>query len=238
MYDAFISYSHANLELVLPLKRELESRGLRAFMDIDAMRPGHDWPPQIGQALHESRMMILCWSEKAAQADWVKAEINHCLSGKPPVPVLPWLLDNTQLPTLLQHLQGVKGTDPAPVVQYVLSARSRYQRRRALQTTAGAAIVVLGLWFSSRLWVQESKPHELTFHGHIFDEQGDPIPGAMVEAEGKTSLTKSDGRFDLVLPGSQRRGLRLSVQKAGFKARMIQTQSDVPDQGVRLEKDR
>jgi hypothetical protein len=62
MYDAFISYSRTDLAQVLALKRGLDEQRLHVFFDLDSLRAGQDWPPQIGGAVQDSRMMVLCWS--------------------------------------------------------------------------------------------------------------------------------------------------------------------------------
>ena len=51
MYDAFISYARADATVVESLKRELDERGLRVFIDRHVLRPGEEWPPQLGEAL-------------------------------------------------------------------------------------------------------------------------------------------------------------------------------------------
>jgi hypothetical protein len=143
-YDAFISYSRANLPVVEVLKRSLDGRGLRAFLALADLRAGREWPPQLGRALQRSRMMVLCWSADAAASEWVLAEINYCLLAKKPV--LPWLLDSTPLPTTLQQTQGVAGKDPAPVVDLVADRRSRHRVRLSIAGVATAALLVPALW--------------------------------------------------------------------------------------------
>src|SRR2546426_10056931 len=110
MYDAFLSYSRVDLLIVQGLKRQLDERRLRVFVHLDSLRAGHEWPPQLGRAVLDSRMMVLCWSAQAEGSKWVEAEINYCLLAKKPV--LPWLLDDTPLPPRLQNTQGIQGTDP------------------------------------------------------------------------------------------------------------------------------
>ena len=33
------------------LKRQLDERRLRVFLDVDTLRAGRDWPPQLGRAV-------------------------------------------------------------------------------------------------------------------------------------------------------------------------------------------
>jgi hypothetical protein len=235
MYDAFISYSRLDLLTVQDLKRQLDERRLRVFLDLDSLRAGQDWPPQLGRAVLDSRMMVLCWSARAAASDWVRAEINHSISAKKPVPVLPWLLDCTPLPPLLQKTQGIQGTDPTKVVNELADSRRKRYRRRAASLVVGAVVLAPALWFSSQVFTRQSTG----FRGHVMDEQGNAVIGATIEADGVRSDTNMTGEFALVLPGPpSRRALRVWAWKPGYRKRTVDTQSDVPDLGVVLEKDR
>jgi hypothetical protein len=235
MYYAFISYSRADLPAVQCLKRQLDERQLRVFLDLDSLRAGQDWPPQLGRAVQGSRMMVLCWSAQAAKSDWVKAEINHSLSTSKPVPVLPWLLDSTPLPPMLQQRHGIQGTDPAPVVNEIADERRRHHRRVAATLVVGAVVLAPAVWLSPRIFT----PQSIAFRGHVVDDQGNAVAGAVIEADGVRVDTNRSGEFALVLPGPpSRRALRVTAWKPGYRKRTIDTQSDVPDLGVVLEKDR
>jgi hypothetical protein len=80
MYDAFISYARADLPFVQDLKQTMDERGLRIFVDLDSLRAGQGWPPQIGAALRNSRMMVLCWSMHAAVSKWVRPKLTSACS--------------------------------------------------------------------------------------------------------------------------------------------------------------
>jgi hypothetical protein len=233
MYYAFISYSRADLPTVQGLKRQLDERRLRVFLDLESLHAGQDWPPQLGGAVQKSRMVVLCWSAQAAKSDWVKAEINHSLITKKRV--LPWLLDNTPLPPMLQQRHGIQGTDPAPVVKEIADESKRHHRRLAATLVVGAVILALAMWFLPQIFTRQSVP----FLGHVVDDQGNAVASATIEADGIRADTNTSGEFALVLPGPpSKRALRVTVKKPGYRNRTIDTQSDVPDLGVVLEKDR
>jgi hypothetical protein len=233
MYDAFISYSRSDLSAVQGLKRQLDERRLRVFLDLDKLRAGEDWPPQLGRALDRSRMMVLCWTAQAAASPWVAAETNHSLITKKLV--LPWLLDGTPLGPMLKQKQGVQGTDPTPVVNFIASKRRRHHLRVAAILAAVAVVLALALWLSLPVFT----PRSMVFRGHLVDEQGNAVAGGTVEAEGVRGNTNTTGEFVLVLPGPpSRRALRVTAGKPGYRRRTIDTQSDVPDLGMVLEKDR
>jgi tetratricopeptide (TPR) repeat protein len=88
LYDAFISYSHANDK---PIAAALQSviqklgkpwyrrRALRVFRDDTSLSATpHLWP-SIERALSESRYFILLASPEAAESNWVNKEVAHWL---------------------------------------------------------------------------------------------------------------------------------------------------------------
>lgn len=232
LYDAFISYARGDLAFAESLKKGLDAEHLQAFIDVHSLRAAQEWPPQLGAALRKSRMMVLCWSAQALASEWVSAEINLCLLVRKPV--LPWLLDRTPLPARLSRTHGARGSDLTPIVSAVARERQRLNRRRmATWVPAGvlAAVAPLLTW---RL----STDRTLPFRGHVVDETGIPLAGVSVEADGVHDQTRADGNFRLFLPGPPGRGLHVMVRKAGFVSREIDTQSDVPDLGVVLERKR
>jgi hypothetical protein len=235
MYDAFISYSRADLPAVQDLERRLAERGLRSFLDVTSLRAGEYWPPQLGRAMQNSRLVVLCWSARAAASDWVRLEVHLSISATKPVRVLPWLLDSAPLLPELQGLQGIPGPEPARVVTEVLFERWRHHRRMAATLGAGVVILAPVLWFSPRFFTRQSK----ALRGHIVDEKGDTVADATIEVDGVRADTNSSGEFALVLSGPPaRRTLKVTVSKRGFRRRTIDTQSDVPDLGIVLLKDK
>src|ERR1039457_3526047 len=131
--------------------------------------------------------------------------------------------------------KGILDTNPAPVVNVVAEARRQHRRRVAATMAGGAVVLVPALWFSLQVVSQQS----IAFHEHVLDEQGNAVAGAIIEADGIRADTNMTGEFVLVLPGPpSRRALRVTARKVGYRRRAIDTQSDVPDLGVVLEKDR
>jgi hypothetical protein len=82
-YDAFLSYSSADRSLVRRIQRFLESyrppnraHPLRIYLDQTDMRGG-SLPENISSAIADSRALVVCWSENAADSEWVKKEISE-----------------------------------------------------------------------------------------------------------------------------------------------------------------
>ena len=82
-FDAFLSYSSADRPLVRRIQRFLESyrppgrsHRLRVYLDEIDMRGG-SLPENLSSALADSRSLVVCWSDEAAQSRWVSSEIGE-----------------------------------------------------------------------------------------------------------------------------------------------------------------
>lgn len=82
-FDAFLSYNRADRPVVRRIQRFLESyrppgrsRRLKVYLDETDMRGG-SLPENLSEALAESRTLVVCWSDKAADSHWVTTEISQ-----------------------------------------------------------------------------------------------------------------------------------------------------------------
>src|ERR1700716_879385 len=91
LYDAFISYSHAQdkpiaaaLQAVVQKlgKPWYRRRALRVFRDDTSLSATPSLWPSIEQALGQSRFFILLASPEAAASQWVKKEVAYWLPHK------------------------------------------------------------------------------------------------------------------------------------------------------------
>ena len=76
----FISYAHQDLAHVKPLASTCEKLGLKVFFDRHSLRGGDIFEEKIINSIKNADLFILCWSEHAAQSDYVKKERNYALS--------------------------------------------------------------------------------------------------------------------------------------------------------------
>ena len=92
-YDIFISYRRADRELVASVVRRLEQRGVGVWYDAE-IDGGADWRETIVQALTDSDMLAIFFSEDCNNSRQLKKELAVADSlGKPVVPIL---IENTQ----------------------------------------------------------------------------------------------------------------------------------------------
>jgi uncharacterized membrane protein YhaH (DUF805 family) len=101
----FVSYSHQDAGLVKPVVGLLRATKDLVFQDVDAIKPGSRWRPQIEEALGVTQLIVLFWCYHSSRSAEVRREYELALSsGKD---VLPVLLDATPLPEELNEFQWV-----------------------------------------------------------------------------------------------------------------------------------
>jgi hypothetical protein len=92
-YDIFVSYRRSDRELVASVVRRLEARGVGVWYDAE-IEGGADWREKIVEALTESEMLTIFFSEDSNNSKQLKKELavaDHL--GKPVVPIL---IEDTQ----------------------------------------------------------------------------------------------------------------------------------------------
>src|SRR5262249_22434979 len=101
----FVSYSHLDVSLVLPVVRLLRGTKDLVFQDLNNIRPGTKWRQEIEEALYSAQLVILFWCYHSSRSTEVRTEYELALTtGKE---LLPVLLDTTPLPEKLKEFQWV-----------------------------------------------------------------------------------------------------------------------------------
>ena len=65
MKHVFISYCHENKTIVDRLCENLISRGIKVWLDRNALEPGMQWKPAIQQAIHQGTYFVACFSKES-----------------------------------------------------------------------------------------------------------------------------------------------------------------------------
>jgi hypothetical protein len=74
-YDAFVSYSQHDRPWAQKLFETLTAKGFRVFYDKERLDVGRQWDDQLRTALHESRSLVVVWTDDyAGRSDWVSRE--------------------------------------------------------------------------------------------------------------------------------------------------------------------
>jgi hypothetical protein len=236
-YDVFFSYSRADTERVAPLRDALRGMGYRVFFDTQSIDPGEQWKTRLERSIQSSRALVLCWSEHTRGSDYIAFEYSRAEALHKPV--LPWLLDKTPLPAMLE-LQGITTADPAETASALRPALGRPlgQRRKTQMALAALAVVLVAacLWFLLR---PPPPPPPWDFQGEVIDRNTSmPIAGVEVDVfsgDGVQSkaFTDNQGQFDLHLPPPQHPHIHVRFRKDGYQP---EEPFDVTT-GKRLEED-
>ena len=78
-YDVFLSYAHLDADHDVANARQLagwlESLGYSVWWDRSLIA-GDDWPSELEIKVRSSKRVIVLWSPRAANSDWIKFETN------------------------------------------------------------------------------------------------------------------------------------------------------------------
>jgi hypothetical protein len=103
--EAFISYASRDRARVLPIADQLQSAGVRAWLDRNRIDGGMVWAEEIVRGIKSCKAMLLMCSDAAMRSRAVKQEIQ--LAWKYELAYLPLLLEETHFPEQLQFfLEG------------------------------------------------------------------------------------------------------------------------------------
>ncbi len=217
-YDVFLSYSRTDTERVAPLRDELRRMGYRVFFDVQSIDPGEQWKRRLERSISASRTLVLCWSENTRGSDYITFEYSRAEALRKPI--LPWLLDQTPLPAMLE-VQGITATDPAQAVaQLSLALGWTVARRHKWLAALGvlaAGLAGVALWFALR------PPPPWQFSAEVTDRvSAVPVPGVEIDVQighGKmnTCFTGSDGTCTLQLPQPQPATVHIFLRKDGYE---------------------
>lgn len=81
MYDVFISYSHADKQIVNALNTRLHSDGVITFLDTKDIKPGEPIPKALEEALDDSRHIRCVLSPDYVESAWARMERYAVMVG-------------------------------------------------------------------------------------------------------------------------------------------------------------
>jgi hypothetical protein len=98
--SAFISYSHSNKRFSHWLHRELESSGVRCWLDEKNIKPGERILSAVANAIGQHDRVLLCCSKDALESWWVQDEIlkvHEIERRSKALKIIPVMLDDFML---------------------------------------------------------------------------------------------------------------------------------------------
>ncbi len=76
----FISYAHEDYSKVKFMAQAYKAQGVDYFLDRDYLKAGDIYPRKISNYINSADLFILCWSQNAAESDYVGLERSQALS--------------------------------------------------------------------------------------------------------------------------------------------------------------
>ena len=110
----FLCHSSSDKSTVKKLSWKLRQDGLEPWLDDEKLLPGQDWNLEIGKAVRESHVVLVCLSTIAVgKSGYIQKEIRHALDIADEQPegtifLIPLKLDECDVPERLQRWQWVR----------------------------------------------------------------------------------------------------------------------------------
>src|SRR5262245_52487222 len=104
MQKLFISYCRHDFDTANALADTLSKAGLSVWLDCQAIQEGAAFDTQIEEAIAQTRVVIVIWSEHSVKSHWVGAEAAHAL-GKHKL--LPISIDQSEPPLQFMQIQTI-----------------------------------------------------------------------------------------------------------------------------------
>src|SRR6266581_5522954 len=104
MHELFISYCRHDSDAANALADTLSKAGLSVWLDRKGIQEGAAFDTQIEEAIAQTSVVIVIWSEHSVKSDWVRAEAAYAL-GKHKL--LPISIDQSEPPLQFMQIQTI-----------------------------------------------------------------------------------------------------------------------------------
>ncbi len=104
MHELFISYCRHDSDAANALADMLSKAGLSVWLDRKGIQEGAAFDTQIEEAISQTRVVIVIWSEHSVKSHWVRAEAAYAL-GKHKL--LPISIDQSEAPLQFMQIQTI-----------------------------------------------------------------------------------------------------------------------------------
>ena len=122
MSDIFISYSKEDRAQVEVLAHALEAEGFSIWWDR-VIPAGRKYDDVIEEALDAARCVIVLWSKRSVESDWVRNEVQEAADRDVLVPIL---IEDVKIPLAFRRIQaadliGWSGDTESPAFRSLLA---------------------------------------------------------------------------------------------------------------------
>jgi hypothetical protein len=107
---AFLTYSHADKEIVKQVAHQLLEQGVNVWYDAHQIGAGDNIADRVDRGVESADFLVFFMSESSLRSAWVTREVDAAITRQASgsgVRVLPVLLDNSALPPLFRSVHYV-----------------------------------------------------------------------------------------------------------------------------------
>jgi hypothetical protein len=104
MKEIVLSYSRLDLSTVQALAAALQEKGLSVWIDRSGIEEGDAYDTQIEDAIAQTRVVIVVWSQHSVRSHWVRAEAAYAPNKHKLVPIA---IDKSEPPLQFHHIQTI-----------------------------------------------------------------------------------------------------------------------------------
>lgn len=105
-YDVFISYSRRDSKQAEQICKVLSQAGLTYFIDRVGISAGASFTEVVSKAIDQSKVFLFLASSSAYKSRFTISEVFYAFKHKTAGSVIPYLLDDAQMPSELEFLLG------------------------------------------------------------------------------------------------------------------------------------
>ena len=105
-YDVFISYSRKDTKIADKVCNALSEAGYTYFIDREGISAGTSFTEVLAKAIDESRVFLFLAGSNAYKSKFTASEVLYAFKHKKPGMIIPYILDDTPMPSQLELLLG------------------------------------------------------------------------------------------------------------------------------------
>lgn len=105
-YDVFISYSWADRDVVTSIREALDRNNITYFIDLEGLSGGNNIPAVLADAIKDSEVFLFVASKNSYASKFATSEVTFAFNNLPKARILPYLIDNADMPQDLVFLFG------------------------------------------------------------------------------------------------------------------------------------
>ncbi len=145
MAEIFLSYSRADSHRAAEVVAELKARGHQVWWDQE-LQPGDNWSRELELVLDRAGYVVVLWTPKSVESDWVQKEAALALERRKLIPVL---LEDCAPPKAFTHIQTADLRTASDEQYRKIDGALRGRRRRLPALSIAALILAAAAWLAS-----------------------------------------------------------------------------------------